>query len=397
MNRLALALLLSLGTVVSNSFARFAYALVLPAMRNDLDWNWSQAGALNTVNAVGYLAGGVLTWLLVDRVGNRALFSVGLPVTAVAVLATGLSGDFFWLSSLRAVAGVAGAMVFICGGALASNIFPDDASRATMSITVFYGGSGIGLILCGVAIPLILEWGGDAAWPQAWFWMGGVSLAMSLAAVMAARRVAEPSTLRARTKMRARPRPRPGTAWPVGKFVPALAAYVAFAFGYIGYMTFVIAWMREQGASTMDVVLVWSLLGFATLIAPVLWRATFQRWGGGKLMAAMLVILAVGAGLPLVAGSLAAMLVSAALFGSAMFSIPSAVGVLIRQQLATPVWGAAMAVFTIVFASGQVAGPVVTGWLADVYGSLRPGLALSVAVLLAGAAVALAQRPPQGA
>ncbi|MFP5407467.1 MAG: YbfB/YjiJ family MFS transporter, partial [Gammaproteobacteria bacterium] len=131
-NRLGLALLLSLGTVVSNSFARFAYALVLPAMRSDLDWNWSQAGALNTVNAVGYLAGGVLTWLLVDRLGNRRLFCIGLPVTAVAVLATGLSGDFLWLSALRAVAGVAGAMVFICGGALASNVFPDDPPRATM-------------------------------------------------------------------------------------------------------------------------------------------------------------------------------------------------------------------------------------------------------------------------
>ncbi|MFP5407207.1 MAG: YbfB/YjiJ family MFS transporter, partial [Gammaproteobacteria bacterium] len=100
-------------------------------------------------------------------------------------------------------------------------------------------------------------------------------------------------------------------------------------------------------------------------------------------------------GLPLVAGSLGAMLASAALFGSAMFSIPSAVGVLVRRQLPAAAWGAGMAVFTIVFASGQVAGPVVTGWLADVYGSLRPGLALSVLVVLLGGAVALAQRAPE--
>ena len=76
----ALAFVLSLGTVVSNSFARFAYALVLPAMRDELGWNYSQSGVLNTANALGYLAGAVLTRALVNRVGNRALFMAGLPI-----------------------------------------------------------------------------------------------------------------------------------------------------------------------------------------------------------------------------------------------------------------------------------------------------------------------------
>ena len=55
--RLWVVLALSLGPAVSNSFARFAYALLLPAMRAELDLNYSQAGWLNTANALGYLAG----------------------------------------------------------------------------------------------------------------------------------------------------------------------------------------------------------------------------------------------------------------------------------------------------------------------------------------------------
>ena len=58
---LLIAFLLSFGPAVSNSFARFAYALLLPAMREDLQWSWSQAGAINTVNAFGYLLGALLT------------------------------------------------------------------------------------------------------------------------------------------------------------------------------------------------------------------------------------------------------------------------------------------------------------------------------------------------
>jgi MFS family permease len=381
-NGLGIAFLLSLGTVVSNSFARFAYALMLPAMRNDLGWNWSQAGWLNTANAFGYLAGALLARALVDRVGNRALFVAGMPATALALLATGLVDDLLALSALRAIAGVAGAMVFVCGGALAGNVFPDDPRRATLAITVFFGGSGAGLVLCGAGIPLLLERGGDAAWPQAWLAMGAASLAMTVAAIAAARAIAEPAALASAGAPVWRPR----------DFAPALLAYTGFGLGYIGYMTFVIAWMREHGASTTDVILVWSLLGIATLVAPWLWKRPFAEWRCGPVIALVMTVLAAGAGLPLLASSLPAMLASAALFGAGMFSTPSAVSTLIRKQLPKPAWGGAMAVFTILFAIGQIVGPTVTGWLADLYGSLRPGLALSVAVLLAGAVMALWQK-----
>ena len=382
MNGLGIAFLLSLGTVVSNSFARFAYALMLPAMRNDLGWNWSQAGWLNTANAFGYLAGALLARALVDRVGNRALFIAGMPATALALLATGLVDDLLALSALRAIAGVAGAMVFVCGGALAGNVFPDDPRRATLAITVFFGGSGAGLVLCGAGIPLLLERGGDAAWPQAWLAMGAASLAMTVAAIAAARAIAEPAALASAGAPVWRPR----------DFAPALLAYSGFGLGYIGYMTFVIAWMREHGASTTDVILVWSLLGIATLVAPWLWKRPFAEWRGGPVIAWVSPGLPPAAALPLPASSLPAMLASAALFGAGMFSTPSAVSTLIRKQLPKPAWGGAMAVFTILFAIGQIVGPTVTGWLADLYGSLRPGLALSVAVLLAGAVMALWQK-----
>lgn len=53
---------LSLAPAVANSFARFAYALLLPAMRTELGLSYSQAGLLNTANAIGYLVGALPTW-----------------------------------------------------------------------------------------------------------------------------------------------------------------------------------------------------------------------------------------------------------------------------------------------------------------------------------------------
>ncbi len=377
---LLVAFLLSFGPAVSNSFARFAYALILPAMRSDLQWSYSQAGSINTVNAFGYLLGALLTRALVARVGNRAIYGWGMVVTSAAIAATGFVRDFEALMAMRALAGVGGAAVFICGGALSGNIFPHRPQLATTTIAIYFAGGGIGLMLSGVAVPLLLEAQGSAAWPLAWRGMGYASLLMTVAAAWSAWGIAEPGKMAGAAHWRLRP------------FAAELASYSMFALGYIGYMTFVIAWMRLNGASTATVIAVWFVLGLATLLAPLVWRKPAEHWPGGRPLAAVMAVLTAGAALPLASARPAAMLLSAALFGLAMFSAPSSVGSFIKRALPRPAWGSAIATFTVVFAAGQIAGPVAIGWLADRSGSLQVGLAASAALLALGAVLALAQR-----
>src|SRR6185369_808277 len=85
---------LSLAPAVSNAFARFAYALLLPAMRADLGLSYSQAGALNSANALGYLAGALFTARYVSRYGNRNLLCAGLIAAVAAVIGCGVTSDF---------------------------------------------------------------------------------------------------------------------------------------------------------------------------------------------------------------------------------------------------------------------------------------------------------------
>jgi len=373
-------MVLSFGTAVSTSFARFAYALILPAMREDLHWSWSQAGSLNTVNAFGYLLGALLTRALVVRVGNRALYCWGMALTSVAIAATGYVRDFEALLALRVFAGIGGAPVFICGGALSGNIFPGRPQLATTTIAIYFAGGGIGLMLSGVAVPLLLEGEGSASWPLAWRGMGYASALMAIAAVWAARSIAEPGQVVGEAR------------WSLRPFAAEFASYAMFALGYIGYMTFVIAWMRVNGASTPAVIAFWSVLALATLLAPLIWRKPAEHWPGGRPLAAVMAVLTLGSALPLVSALPAAMLLSAALFGLAMFSVPSSIGSFIKRALPRPAWGSAIATFTVVFAAAQIVGPVAIGWLADRSGSLRTGLAASAGVLAFGALLALAQR-----
>jgi hypothetical protein len=57
---IAAAFALARAAAVSLGLARFSYARLLPPMRIDLSWSYFPAGAMNTVNAAGYLAGALL-------------------------------------------------------------------------------------------------------------------------------------------------------------------------------------------------------------------------------------------------------------------------------------------------------------------------------------------------
>src|SRR3569623_2652843 len=88
---LGLALALSLGAAVSLGITRFAYALLLPPMRDDLHWSYTLAGAMNTVSALGYLLVALLAPRLMQRYGPSRLLEAG---AALASLFMGLSGIF---------------------------------------------------------------------------------------------------------------------------------------------------------------------------------------------------------------------------------------------------------------------------------------------------------------
>src|ERR1700760_2598094 len=100
---------LAMGPAVGLGLGRFAYALLLPAMRIDLGWNYAAAGAMNTANAVGYLIGALIAAPVAARFGDKRGFLAGLLLTAASLLANGMSSDYAVLALLRAVAGAAGA------------------------------------------------------------------------------------------------------------------------------------------------------------------------------------------------------------------------------------------------------------------------------------------------
>jgi predicted MFS family arabinose efflux permease len=371
---------LSLAMAAAISLARFSYAIILPAMRDDLGWSYTQAGTLNTINAVGYLIGSLLGFASVRRLGPKMPFIAGLWLTAASVLATAFVRDYAIIATIRLMSGAFAAYVFIAGGTLAACIFLHDARRAASAIAIYFAGGGLGLLISALTLPWLLHAWGDAAWPQAWLLLGVLSLIMSVFATLAARPVVAPLATRI------------AAPWAKAPLWPLFVGYGCFALGYYAYMTFIVAWMRVQGATGSDITLVWAMLGLSTVLSLKIWARPMATWPAGRPFAAVMATVGIGAAMPLLGGGLAVLVVSALLFGC-FFMVPASITAFVKSSMPQSLWGEVLGAFTLVFSVLQCFGPAATGYLADATGSLAAGLGVSAGILLLGAVFGWLQRP----
>ena len=374
---------LALGVTVTNGFARFAYGLILPAMKSEMGWTYAQAGWLNTANAMGYIAGAILTMILIRHIPPTRLFVIGLVATTLALLATGLHAALWWQTVWRIVAGVVGAMSFSTAGALAAGLFQGDPRRNALAIAILFGsGGGLGIVLAGAALPLMLDAWGPASWPMGWIVIGAISLSFVPLGLWAA------VQLRAPVQRQDKPVP-----LPLHRMLPELAGYAGFGLGYIVYLTFLSAWMTEQQASAPFIALVWVVLGVSICVSPLVWRPVLARFASGLPLALILTGIAIGSALPVLLPKGPVLLISAVVFGLSVFMAPGAVTSFARQNLPPDSWGRAISLFTVVFAVAQTAGPYGAGLVGDLFGNIGVSLLAASGLLMIGALAALMQRP----
>ena len=374
---------LALGVTVTNSFARFAYGLILPAMKSEMAWTYAQAGWLNTANALGYIVGAVITMLFIGRRSPTLLFAFGLITTTIALLATGLNAALWWQTMWRILAGLFGAMSFSTAGVLVAGLFKDSPRHNALAIAILFGtGGGIGIVLAGAALPGMLDHYGNSSWPMAWVAVGAVSVSFLPLSLWAAAQLSVPVQIQSKAP-----------ALPIRRMLAQMAGYAGFGLGYIVYLTFLSAWMTEQSASAGFISAVWVLLGLCICISPLVWRPILARHASGVPLAMILSCIALGSALPVLWPGSLSLLISAVVFGLSVFMAPSAVTNFTRQNLAPESWGQAISLFTVVFAVAQTLGPYGAGLVGDLSHNIGTGLLVAAALLLIGAVIAWTQKP----
>lgn len=384
---LAIVAGLAMGPAVGLGLGRFSYALLLPAMRLDLGWTYAQAGAINTANAAGYLIGALAAAPLAARLGDKRAFLLGLLLAAASLLANGASNDYVVLAVLRAIAGAAGALSLITGGALASAAGGGGGrGRPALALGIYFSGAGLGMVVSAIVVPVLVL---DMGWRSGWFGLGVLSVAAIAAALPALARAPDVATREVHRRSAF-------SLQAIDGLYAILVTYVLFGAGYIAYTTFIVAYLHNRlGFGASDVTLFWACAGLAATAAGLAWGPLLSRLSGGRGVALANAVVMLGATLPVLIATRPAVFASAVLFGGSFLIVPTSVTAFVRKAAPPRMWTAAIAALTVVFAIGQCVGPWLSGVVSDTSYGVAGGLLLSGAVLATAALIALLQREPR--
>src|SRR5260221_4523087 len=362
-----LILILSLAPKVGLGIGRFAYSLVLQGMRYALGCSYSAAGFMNTINAAGYLAGALMASSVIKRFGLAAGVRWGTIACVVSLALCAMSGNFVVLSFARLLAGLGAAAGFVAAGALAATIAQSQPVRDSFLLSLFYAGPGLGIVSSGLVAPFMLQAFGPGSWWIVWWAMTALSLLMILPLLLA------PIDSRAGI---ADVVPVKFAILPVSIY---LAGYFLFGAGYIAYMTFMIAYVRDAGGGAAAQSAFWCLIGLSAFVTPWVWRRVLALDRGGLATTVILGVNAIGASLPIFGPSPLLLAISALVFGVAFFAVVGSTTAFVRFNYPPSSWPTAIAAMTISFGIGQTLGPIVVGAITDAVGSLSFPLNISAA------------------
>jgi predicted MFS family arabinose efflux permease len=375
-----LILILSLAPTIGLGIGRFAYSLVLPDMREALGWSYSVAGFMNTVNAAGYLVGALTAARLIGWLGLSASIRWGTLACVVSLALSAFSGNLAVLSFARLVIGIAAALTFVAGAAQAARIAQSYPARASFLLSLFYAGPGLGILTSGLIAPFVLQGFGAGSWWIVWWAMTLLSAALAIPLLTAPLEAGSGLDDAAPARFAIRP------------ILIYLTGYFLFGAGYIAYMTFMIAYVRDAGGGAVAQSAFWCLIGLSAFVAPWAWQGLLARDNGGLSSAIILGVNTAGAALPLFGHSVLLLTLSALVFGVSFFAVVASTTAFVRFNSPPSAWPKGIAAMTIAFGIGQTLGPTAVGAITDAFGNLSYALNASALMLALGAVTTAFQR-----
>lgn len=174
-----LALLLLFCVSLFNYMDRFALSVLLPSIKDSLQFSDTQLGAVTTAFTISYVLFGIPLARLADTYSRKRIISAALATWSLMTAACGLAQNFLQLAIARVLVGVGESGATPPAHSLIADYFP--ISQRSKAIAVFSVGAPIGLMIGFALAGWLAE---TYSWRIAFFSLGlpGLLLAVVLLA-----------------------------------------------------------------------------------------------------------------------------------------------------------------------------------------------------------------------
>jgi len=388
-----------LTTIAAHGFGRMSYTIILPAMKDGLEFSYTQLGLLGTGNFVGYLTMAIIGGFLAAHFGARIVITAALVLMGITMILTGLANSFEFAFAMRLLTGLGNGAAYVPAMALGSAWFA--MKKRGFATGIVSAGIGTGTLISGLVVPPILSVFGVDGWRFSWYILGGAVLLISgivyrfvrsnpqeigLLQVGSDKSEAVKGTPYATDKESAlrwtetvKTVIKMKSVWYLG------IVYFFYGLSYIIYMVFFAAYLvKELGLSQEWAGGLWAMVGGLSIFCGMIWGKISDLLGRSRGAALAYLVL----GLSYICYALIKVpfgfYLSAILFGLTAWSIPTIMAAAAGDFVGPRLAPAGLGFITLFFGIGQALGPALGGYLADSSGSFTLPFLVAGVISLVG-------------
>ena len=377
------AIVIPLTTIVSHTFGRSTYPLLLPAIKDDVLETNTVAGVGGTIIFLAYLLGVIVVTAVAGRFEPMAILRGGLVCSIVGLALLGVATSVGVVYAGLFLSSAGGAGIWITAPGLASDEVRPERRGLVIGFLTASVGLGTSLLALGTRAARTAA-DDPSLWRPVYLVEAGVAAVILVAVVVLVRSRSTSATGKGISLSALRQ---------LADWRRITVAYMTFGAIAAGYSSFLAEVMEEDGGLTRaQVADVYVLMGFASLLAAPFMGWVSDRVGRRQAKTAVMVALMVGAGVVAI-GDRWSIVVSVLLIGGMWASYPTLTATYVRDHLDARAFGSAYGTMTIFYALSAVGAPAAVGVLADARGDFTLAYLAIAALAAMGAGILLSIRP----
>ncbi|MFW5824026.1 MAG: MFS transporter [Marinobacter sp.] len=376
-------------TITLVVFARLAYGLVVPGMREGMGITYGEAANLGTVTALGYLALLMVAGVFASRYGAKQAILIGLGFAALGFTGLALSESYLFSMVMMALLGFGTAFGYTPLISLLGSWYPEKRGAV---IGFANGGVGLGLFIAGVLVPWLTTAWPESGWRMVWglFAVAALGVAVVVAVLL-------------RNPPGAGGSGRPQDPVPAarsGVYRNPHVINVGLIYGIVGltYIVqtiFMFSFALESGIPALTAGRLASAMGLLGLIAGPFWGWVSDRLGRSNALVLCMAFSAAAMALPVLSPSLPAFAAHFVILGLCISGLFTSVLAASTETVHPRLAPVAVSFVTLFFAIGQLIGPAVAGLIVESPGGFKLAFTITSSMMAFGVVLCWYSRKSQ--
>ena len=360
-------------------FGVYLFSTVLPDMKAELLFSYTEAGGMISVAQIGFLFAALSSGMLTHKIGARKLILLSMFACCISLLGMIFATQSWQVAVLLTIAGAAAAAVWVPMVAVAQDLIP--AKHQGKAIGLMSSGTAYGVFVNGLAVPILLP---DHGWRSVWLFDAAISCVSFAWGWIRLPALKQPQPIR---ESLPNTENSPSIAISVLIRQPSSMLILMMMFlngiACMPAQNYLMSYLREDlGYEIATATRAWSMIGLIGMIGGFTMGALADKISVQKSLTVTYVLLGVATGLFMHHRSPYEVYIGAAIFGLAFNAIfglvPAFVSLNFPKNTATLIFGLA----TVLLGLGSMIGNFFGGLVHDFAKSFAPVYQISTAMAL---------------